>query len=62
VVNRFNRYLAGDKAVHEPETGKSKGKAKATEWDLMLELRRHEEGYGEPGEHTYTVCGHYRVD
>jgi len=57
VVNRFNRYLTGDRAGAEPEKGhgKGKGKAKATEWDLMLELRRYEKGYGVSGERTYSV-------
>lgn len=63
VVNRFNRYLTGGRDAPEPEMskGKGKGKAKAADWDLMVELRRHEEGFGSPGEHVYSVSPSWSV-
>lgn len=64
VTNRFNRYLDEGEKPGESSTGQAlavkggKGKGKAPEWDLLAELKKHEEGWGISGsKHKYTVSG-----
>ena len=67
VINRFNRYLVegakpgGSSMAPDPVVNGGKGKGKAPEWELMAELKKHEEGWGTLGQHhnyavSWNIC------